>query len=1087
MKLFFTFLLFVLCQLIYCHSTPESTKNSNGFTENKGQWDIDILFSKDIPNGKMLLAKNKIAYVLSENRFEGHAVRSQYRRHDLIIDFLGASTRSTVGAEPQEGVKNYFYGNNPSNWVSGVKTFNKIGYNSLYSGIDLEVLNHHGDVKYQFIVQAGADPSMIQMNYQGAVKMEITNSGKLAVMTSVNQIIENKPFAYQVINGEVSEVDCVFLLDEGVVTFNLGIYDSSYELVIDPELVFSSFSGSSEENWGNTACHDIYNNVISGGVVLSDFSVQEFPITVGAYQSSQNGGDTDILLYKLDSLGSSLIFATYIGGSGTEIPLSVNVDPLSNEIVLLVTTGSSDFPTTSSAFQSIFKGGSPIRKPTTCDFLELGTTGFDFESGTDVVILKLNESGQSLTGSTYFGGTGNEGVLYQNKPLTKNYGDHFRGDIHVDQNRLIYIASNTHSSDLFSTSEFSGVFGGGDTDAMFAVFNQDLSSVIGSGYLGGSGSDASYSVKTDNSGFFYLGGGTSSQNFPIFSSAYRSSYGGEIDGFVAKLKLGQGLVQSTFLGTNKYDQVYFIDVDENENVYAYGQTKGQYPVSSGVYSNSNAGQFLHKINSSLSTSFWSTTIGSSASSTSSIRPNISPSAFAVNECGFIMLSGWGGSVNSTSQPVFGGCPNVPTGFVGGNTFGMPLTNSAYKPITDGADFYLATLSVDSRELLYATYFGGGGDHVDGGTSRFDKKGNMVQAVCANCDGRGFPVSSISSGSDYPAGPVINGCNNAVFRFSLSEMNLSFSASKCTGLSPSFTSTSYGADTYQWDFGDGSPIVISQEKNLEHTYPSPGIYSVKLIGFNSLGCIKVDSLVKDIAVSEVKKPKSSVDTVCVGDTIQLQSSEYSGDVSYQWFPITQLSDPFVSAPDFYSAETVDYTIRIVDNLGCERVDSINMFVPKPQLKIGVMVEGNCDGDVPKVVFNDNSQDVISYYWRFDENEVLGPLTFYQFDDYGEHMIKLIGGINSCLDTLETSVVLEELFVQNIVTPNGDGINETFSPLGIENSGNWSLDVFNRWGKQIYSNENYLNQWDGINQEDGVYYYLLTAPDETFCKGWVQLIR
>ncbi len=209
--------------------------------------------------------------------------------------------------------------------------------------------------------------------------------------------------------------------------------------------------------------------------------------------------------------------------------------------------------------------------------------------------------------------------------------------------------------------------------------------------------------------------------------------------------------------------------------------------------------------------------------------------------------------------------------------------------------------------------------------------------------------------------------------------------------------------------------------------------------------------------------------------------------YQSSPITQLSDPFVSTLDFYSVETADYTIRIVDILGCERIDSINIFVPKPQLKVGVMVEGNCDGDVPKIVFDDNSQDVISYFWSFDENEVLGPLTFYQFDDYGEHSIKLIGGINSCLDTLESSTVLEELFVQNIVTPNRDGTNDTFSPLGIENSGIWSLEVFNRWGKQVYSKNDYLNQWDGINQEDGVYYYLLTAPDETFCKGWVQLIR
>ena len=164
-----------------------------------------------------------------------------------------------------------------------------------------------------------------------------------------------------------------------------------------------------------------------------------------------------------------------------------------------------------------------------------------------------------------------------------------------------------------------------------------------------------------------------SADFPVSSGAYDMEFGGDVDGYLAAISNdGSTLLASTFLGTNEYDQSYFLDLDPDGNVYAFGQTRGVYPVTDTVYSNPLSGQFLHKLSPDLSTSLLSTVVGSGSG-----IPDISPTAFLVNECGNIFLSGWGGDINGM----------VPK-YNGGNTFNLPITAEAYQRNTDGSDFYL---------------------------------------------------------------------------------------------------------------------------------------------------------------------------------------------------------------------------------------------------------------------------------------------------------------------------------------------------------------------------------------------------------------
>jgi hypothetical protein len=235
----------------------------------------------------------------------------------------------------------------------------------------------------------------------------------------------------------------------------------------------------------------------------------------------------------------------------------------------------------------------------------------------------------------------------------------------------------------------------------------------------------------DKNNNIFICGGTTSSNIPGRTSGLNTSYrGGSADGFAAKFdNNGNNVLVSTYLGTNDYDQAYIMDLDNSDNVYFFGQTLGFYPVTAGVYSNTGAPQFIHKLNNNLNNTIFSTVFGS----VNSTEINITPTALLVDVCSNIYAVGWGGNVNNS-----------------GSTFGMAVTSDAYKSNTDGSDFYLFNLSANATNLIYASYFGengGVGDHVDGGTSRFDKSGIVYEAVCASCGGtNSFPVTTGVAGT-----------------------------------------------------------------------------------------------------------------------------------------------------------------------------------------------------------------------------------------------------------------------------------------------------------------------------------------------------
>ncbi len=915
-------------------------QNTIRFTENKNQWEKQVLYRAQLDGGALFLEKNCFTY----NFYDKEMLRGSHagsgthttsekirpiRSHAFRMMFVGAQpTVETSAKQVTPDYCNYFIGNDKSKWAGNAKNYKEVNYKNLYAGIDLQVLGYQNSMKYNFIIGASANAKNIKLYYEGLDNITLEN-GALKLKTSVNEMLEQHPYAYQWIGGKRAEVPCEFVLENNTVSFNFPRgYDKGYELVIDPVLVFACSSGSTADNFGMTATYDAQGNLYSGGTCFD----QGFPTTLGAYDVTYNGivtyGRTDIVITKYDSSGTFLQYSTYMGGaSSAEIVTSLVVNA-QNELLLYGATGSSDFPITSNAYDKTFGGGT---------LLHFICNGTYFDNGTDIYVAKLNATGTALLASTYIGGSLNDGVNTNNvtvlttscgpasyeyplDSLQYNYGDQYRGEINIDKFGTAYISSSSRSNDFPIVNGFDKTLGG-QQDAVVFKFNTDFSQLLWSTYLGGSDNDAGYAIALDDSANVYVTGGTRSIDFPATTGALQTSYsGGKADGYIAKIKSdGTSILFSTYWGTAAYDQCYFVQLDKKGDVYVVGQTEGSMPVTSGVYNNPNSGQFITKINDSLNTLLFSTVFGNGNG-----QPNISPAAFLVDYCENIYVTGWGGNI-----------------ITGPPTTGMPLTGNAYQSSNpDGYNFYLFVLSTNATSLFYATYFGGSfsQEHVDGGTSRFDKRGIVYQSVCAGCGGNDdFPVTP---GSWPNTGANVNhssNCNNGTFKFDfkvpLAQANFTVDhLNGCAPLTVQFKNQSSPGGKYLWDFGNND--TTSKIVNPIKTYTTPGTYLVRLLVNNPASCNIWDTAFQYVTVYPPITADFDFITQPCSNLVVFNDSSKISPVSWLWsFGDSTTSNLQNPAHTYTSSGSYNITLIASTNQGCKDTALIHLDLP------GVLVSIN----------------------------------------------------------------------------------------------------------------------------------------------------
>tara|TARA_Y100000589_G_scaffold332313_1_gene391629 strand:+ start:1486 stop:5259 length:3774 start_codon:yes stop_codon:yes gene_type:complete len=895
--------------LIFFSSSLFSQQAGYKFLENKNQWPENVNYKAELKNGELYLEKNGFLFNFYDEKLMNNLISNHYdksklpknpeiKQHSYRVNFLNMNSNCKfIHSQPTKEYYNYFIGNNASKWANNVRGYHEIIYNDLYEGIDLKLYSKYFNLKYDLIIKPGINPKIIKFKYEGVKDISL-KKGRIHIQTSVNQIIENEPFAYQFINNKKIKVNCNYKLKGNIISYVFpNGYNKKYPLIIDPTLIFSTFSGSFSNNFGYSATFDSKGFLYSGSSVFGN----QYPTTLGAYNTSWNGGVVDIGISKFDTSGTFLIYSTYLGGSNDELPHSLIVNSF-DELFILGTTSSTDFSTTPSAYDTSYNGGIPNN-------LSNGL-GVNYSNGSDIFVSHLSTDGSNLIGSTFIGGSGNDGLnstsdIASNNILRYNYADEIRGEIEIDNNNNIYIASCTQSTDFpVSPNAFQSNYGGGDIDGCIIKLDNNLENIIWSSYLGGDFHDAIYSLALDPNEDIYVTGGTSSSTFPISVNALQiNNQGGRSDGFVSQISSnGQQILNSTYFGSSSYDQSYFVETDRNGNVYLLGQTEIQDTtfIKNVGWSIPGSGQFISKLSPNLDSISYSTVFGSGNGI------NISPTAFLVDLCNKMYLAGWGGSVNN-----LGILDNN-----AGNTNNMPITSDAFQSSTDGSDFYIMVLEDDASGIVYGSYFGGGtsSEHVDGGTSRFDRKGKVYQAVCAGCGG-------ISDLPIQPSGAVSStnnsNCNLGVFKM---EFDLPFVLADfdtpplgCEPFTHNFNNTSVSQNNsiFQWDFGDGNTSNIA---NPTHTFAQSGTYMVQLIVSDTASCNFGDTISKEIFVMGDTSYTLQTLEICPGESQQIGFLPNSDpNITYSWSPSIALSNDSISNPFSTALNTTNYSLFISNGI------------------------------------------------------------------------------------------------------------------------------------------------------------------------------
>jgi gliding motility-associated-like protein len=845
----------ILIAVLFVAFTQHASAQYLQFVENKGQWDNSIKYKTDFkggalflkPSGYKVILHNKDDLKTISDYLGGHFDSTERRNvikglrklilhsHAYEINFLNADTNAVIEPDkPSSIYNNYFIGTDSSKWRTGCKIFNGLTYKNVYKNVDVRYYSDNGNLKYDLIIKPGADISKIALQFNGLDELALNKYGNLTMHTSVGDVYQSIPSSYQVIKNLKTKVKASFQLSGNTVHFKLDNYDKNSMLIIDPTEIFSTFVGSISDVWGYTATYDNAGDFYAGGIAFDNgYDARH----IGGYDQSYNEGDgtegagiaCDVSIMKFNPTGNLALYATYLGGSGDEQPHSLIVDSRGNLIISGRTT-SANFPTTMATYGN---GG-----------------------GFDIFLAKLSEDGRTLLASRKFGGSGSDGVNIAPKYVTsgnsgtrRNYGDDARSEVLTDYLDNIYLASCTQSADFKTSPNAFKTKLTGNQDGVFIKASTTLDSIYMCTLLGGGDNDAAFVLSISNTtGNIYVAGGTASKdmaanasNAPqgIIHSTYQS---GEVDGFITEISSDlKSLIKTCYIGTGGNDMVYGIQTDKYGYPYIMGTTTTSFPIYKSAFNaggnQTNGKQFICKLNPDLTQVVYSANFGKGTA-----IPDISPTAFLVDVCGNVYVSGWGGSANHEYYSTQ-------------TTVGMVTTANAILKQTDGNDFYFFVLEKDANSQLFGSYFGtidpnAFGDHVDGGTSRFDRRGVIYQAVCANCNKVGlFPTTT---GSWSPGNPAQTGamCNEAAVKiaFELSGVISSIRTSingvlrdstGCIPLTVDFADTIALGKKYVWDFGDGNNQTTTVP-NISHTYPNVGDYKVRLISIDSASCNIADT-------------------------------------------------------------------------------------------------------------------------------------------------------------------------------------------------------------------------------------------------------
>lgn len=853
------------------------------FIENKGQWNDTIRFKAEIGNGALFLTDQGFVYhfIHEDDLFAHHQPmcnqepkadppvdekQQLFRHHAYKVKFVGANQEPMIfkGENKRSWYNNYFLGNDSTRWQSNVGLYGKVIQQKVYPGIDMAMYQEGQRLKYDFIVAPGADPSQIILEFEG-VQPQLTREGNLMIETSVNTIIEQAPIVYQEINGQKVVISSGYTLENNHLSYTIeSSYDSSYPLIIDPTLVFSTYSGGTDGGSfvGYASAYDDDGNFYLGAEV-TPFG---WPVTIGAFQTSLVS-HSDIGINKYSSDGSRLLFSAFIGGLGWDKCRSM-LFTNQNELVIAASTNSPDIPILSNSFDP------------------------SFNNGYDLYIAKLSSTGTDLLAATYLGSVFNEacGAV---QGLTSFYDIKSPVDIAEGRANDIWVITNAELSDLqyppsrylpITSNAFQATAGGGTSDILLARFNKELSDLLFCSYFGGNGEDFGTSIQITKLGDVLISGVTNSIDLPTTTMSMHPNYlGGVCDGFVAIIDTqSYELLYSTYIGTDKKDGVFHTQIDEQNNILVLGETFGDYPISSDVYNIPNSDVFIDKLSPDLSASILSTRIGDA---------RFHVTSFLYDRCG---------------KTYIGGYPTTET---------MPTTDDKLQNFNIG--FWVGILERNFADLYYGTYFGRQEDHPHAGISRFDPYGRIYQYVCTGVADYPTTANSVFPFKQNQALDAIAFKIDleAEFVEAIGALPVGVNDTGCAPYTITFENNTYCPFPveYTWDFGDGSSTDTNGRPT--HTFTDPGVYQVVLKAYSAETCNLEDYDTLTVTVLSSEGPDVFTrDTVICSEKDRVKLwvgiNNPSSDMYVDWSPEHAIEGPDnTDTVTVLPSEALTYSVKV----------------------------------------------------------------------------------------------------------------------------------------------------------------------------------
>jgi hypothetical protein len=468
----------------------------------------------------------------------------------------GGAALSWSGEGRLQAETNYFLGNDPRRWRTHVPHFTRAVAANALPGMHFVAYGNEEGIEYDIRLAPGVDADKVRLRISGADAMRLDAAGNLLIQSGPNEIRMRKPRMYEEHpRGARRDVEGSYLLGaDGAVGFRIAAHDPGATLVIDPSLsvAYATFLGGTGEDSANSIALDASGNVYIAGTTTSAASFAETGVAIGPL-----GGASDFFIAKINPAmngPSSLVYLTFLGGSGDEEGGLIAVDA-KGDVAVAGTTTSTDFPVTDSSKR---------------------TAGPN-----DVTVSELDPTGAKLILSTLFGGSGAE--------ATQN-----SGGIALNSSGSIFIVSDTSSTDLPVTpGAFETTYGGGASDGFLAELTPGTTTgasptVTYCTYLGLNATVGVSGVALDTDGNAYLAGFTSDPgtSFPVMNALQNTYGGGDFDAFVMKIRpSGTGasdLSYATFLGGGDTDQAFAVQIGSSLPGIAYitGTTQsGNFPTN----------------------------------------------------------------------------------------------------------------------------------------------------------------------------------------------------------------------------------------------------------------------------------------------------------------------------------------------------------------------------------------------------------------------------------------------------------------------------------------------------------------------------